>query len=133
MCITSKDWAGIWREWPRSSLLLSLPGDFMNPLHQLLECSSLGVAVLSRISANLPTYSPIVFRLNGHPSLKPGQFPVIPFVSSTRDLYGHTSLPKAGHFLTISSTVKEYGHRRFKCKVKLETKIFTGNCTQQLK
>ena len=90
--------------------------------------------LLSRISANLPTYSPIVFRfLNGHPSLKPGQFAAIPFVSSTRDLYGHTPLPKAEHFLTISSTVKEYGHRRFKCKVKLETKIFTGNCTQQLK
>ena len=40
MCITGKDWAGIWREWPRSSLLLSLLGDLMNPLHQLLECSS---------------------------------------------------------------------------------------------
>ena len=40
MGITGKDWAGIWREWPRSSLLLSLLGDLMNPLHQLLECSS---------------------------------------------------------------------------------------------
>ena len=39
MCITGKDWAGIWREWPRSSLLLSLLGDLMNPLYQLLECS----------------------------------------------------------------------------------------------
>ena len=40
MCITGKDWAGTWREWPSSSLLLSLLGDLMNPLHQLLECSS---------------------------------------------------------------------------------------------
>ena len=40
ICIMSKDWAGIWREWPGSSFLLSLLGDLMNPLHQLLECSS---------------------------------------------------------------------------------------------
>ena len=88
----------------------------------------LGVAVLSRISASLPTYSPIVFRfLNGHPFLKPGQFPAIPFISSARALYGHTPLPKTGHFLRISSTVKEYGHCGSKCKVKLETRIFTRN------
>ena len=62
---------------------------------------------LSRIWASFPTYSPTFARfLNGHPSLKPGRFPLIPFISSTRALYGHTPLPKSGHFLMISSTVK---------------------------
>ena len=40
ICIVSKDWTGIWREWPGSSFLLCLLGDLMNPLHQVLECSS---------------------------------------------------------------------------------------------
>ena len=76
MCITGKDWAGIWREWPRSSLLLSPLGDLMTLFINFSNAARpFGVAVLSRISASLPTYSPMVIRfLKGHPYMNQGSF-----------------------------------------------------------
>ena len=116
ICITGKDWAGIWREWPRSSLSSQPPWRCLWPSSST-----------SRMQPDpLEWQSYLAFRpvcLRTHPwlsdSLKDTRIWIravsgdsFHFINKTF-IRAHT-LAKTGHFLRITSTVKEYGHCKFK-------------------
>ena len=115
MCITGKDWTGIWREWPRSSLSSQPPWRSCDPLHQLLECSP------TLWWQSYLAFRPVCSRT--HPWLSDSWKDTriwiravsgdsFHFINKTF-IRAHT-FAKTGHFLTISWNVKEYGYCRLK-------------------
>ena len=112
------------------AFLLSPLGDLMTLFINFSNAARpFGVAVLSRISASLPTYSPMVIRFfKGHPYMNQGSFRR--FLSfHQQDLYKGTHLcqnwalvggsPQPSKNMDIASSRED--------RVELETRIFAGN------